>query len=177
MSGPGPQWHVAECLLPGLSRATAEALGRRVRQEIAGPPGSPVCYLGALLMPEDEVLLCLFAGPEAEVRAVSERAGLPFERILTCAAVGWRTAPEMATTGSPPTRGPRRTPRAAHPAPAARTRTHGDTETEGMTMQLHGNAGRRPRRLVIGMTATAALAMALAACSSSGGSTAQVTAT
>ena len=44
-------------------------------------------------------------------------------------------------------------------------------------MQLHGNAGRRPRRLVIGMTATAALAMALAACSSSGGSTVQVTAT
>jgi hypothetical protein len=45
-----------------------------------------------------------------------------------------------------------------------------------MTMQFHGNAGRRPRRLVIGMTATAALAMALAACSSYG-STAQVTAT
>ena len=44
-------------------------------------------------------------------------------------------------------------------------------------MQLHGNAGRRPRRLAIGMTATAALAMTLAACSSSGGSTAQVTAT
>ena len=44
-------------------------------------------------------------------------------------------------------------------------------------MQLHGNAGRRPRRLVIGMTAAAALAMTLAACSSSGGSTAQVTAT
>ena len=43
-------------------------------------------------------------------------------------------------------------------------------------MQLHGNAGRRPRRLVIGMTATAALAMTLAACSSPS-STAQVTAT
>ena len=100
MSGPGPQWHVAECLLPGLSRATAEALGRRVRQEIAGPPGSPVCYLGALLMPEDEVLLCLFAGPEAEVRAVSERAGLPFERILACVGVGWRV-PEMAANESP----------------------------------------------------------------------------
>jgi len=40
-------------------------------------------------MPEDEVLLCLFAGPEAEVRAVSERAGLPFERILACVGVGW----------------------------------------------------------------------------------------
>jgi hypothetical protein len=46
-----------------------------------------------------------------------------------------------------------------------------------MTMQLHGSAGRRPRRLVLGMTATAALAMTLAACSSSGSSTAQVTAT
>ena len=43
-------------------------------------------------------------------------------------------------------------------------------------MQLHGNAGRRPRRLVIGMTATAAMAMTLAACSSPS-STAQVTAT
>src|SRR6266576_2664158 len=91
VTGPGPQWHVAECLLPGLSRATAEALGRRVRQEIAGPRGSQVSYLGSLLMPEDEVLLCLFAGPEAEVRAVSERAGLPFERILACVGVGWRT--------------------------------------------------------------------------------------
>jgi hypothetical protein len=44
-------------------------------------------------------------------------------------------------------------------------------------MQLHGNVGRRPRRLVIGITAMAALAMTLAACSSPGGSTAQVTAT
>src|SRR6516162_6460053 len=90
VTGPEPQWHVAECLLPGLSRVTAEALGHRVRQEIAGPPGSRVWYLGSLLMPEDEVLLCLFAGLEAEVRAVSERAGLPFERILACVAVSWR---------------------------------------------------------------------------------------
>jgi hypothetical protein len=96
VTGPEPLWQVAECLLPGLSRATAEALGRRVRQEIAGLPGSQVSYLGSLLMPEDEVLLCLFAGPEAEVRAVSERAGLPFERILACAGVGWRTGREAA---------------------------------------------------------------------------------
>ena len=98
MSGPEPQWHVAECLLPGLSRATAEALGRRVRQEIAGPPGSPVCYLGALLMPEDEVLLCLFAGTAAEVRALSERAELPFERILRCDGLDWQMPdPEKGT--------------------------------------------------------------------------------
>lgn len=101
MTGPEPQWHLAECLLPGLSRATAEALGRRVRQETAGPPGSQVSYLGSLLMPEDEVLLCLFAGPEAEVRAVSERAGLPFERILACVALGWRTGTGPGRQGAP----------------------------------------------------------------------------
>lgn len=44
-------------------------------------------------------------------------------------------------------------------------------------MQLHGNAGRRPRRLVPGMTATAALAMTLAACSGSGGTATQTAAT
>ena len=92
MTGPDPQWQVAECLLPGLSRATAEALGHRVRQELSSLPGRRVSFLGALLMPEDEVLLCLFDGPEAEVRAVSERAGLPFERILGCVWVGWRAA-------------------------------------------------------------------------------------
>jgi hypothetical protein len=90
VTGPDLQWQVAECLLPGLSRATAESLGHRVRQELAGPPGRPVSFLGSLLMPEDEVLLCLFAGTEAEVRAVSERAGLPFERIIACVGVGWR---------------------------------------------------------------------------------------
>ena len=50
-------------------------------------------FVGSLLMPEDEVLLCLFAGPSAEVAHISERAGLPFERILGCLRIGW-TQPE-----------------------------------------------------------------------------------
>ncbi len=45
-------------------------------------------------MPGDEVLLCLFACSQADVRVVSERAGLPFERILACVAVGWLAGPE-----------------------------------------------------------------------------------
>jgi hypothetical protein len=48
---------------------------------------------------------------------------------------------------------------------------------EGMTMQLHGNAGRRPRQLVLAMGAAAGLAITLAACSGSGGTPAQVTST
>jgi len=34
------------------------------------------------------VLLCLFSGPRADVLAVSERAGLPFERVLSCVGLG-----------------------------------------------------------------------------------------
>jgi hypothetical protein len=81
-------WQVVECLLPGVTTAIAESLAGQVRSELASC-GSPVCYVGSILMPEDEVLLCLFTGPPAEVRALSERAGLPFERILRCVGLGW----------------------------------------------------------------------------------------
>jgi len=81
-----------------MSRAAAEDLGRRVRRVLAGLPGHRVSFLGSLLMPEDEVLLCLFTGPLAEVRAVSERAGIPFERILGCVGVGLWARPDLTTT-------------------------------------------------------------------------------
>ncbi len=85
-------WQIAECLLPGITPTIAEALGDQIRAELARS-GSPVSFIGSLLMPEDEVLLCLFAGPLAEVRTASEGAGLPFERILGCLRFGW-TQPE-----------------------------------------------------------------------------------
>lgn len=88
VTAPGANWQVAECLLPGVDQAAAEALGARLKAELARS-SSPVAFLGSLLMPEDEVLLCLFAGPLAEVRAISERAQLPFERILPCVGLGW----------------------------------------------------------------------------------------
>jgi hypothetical protein len=84
---PKSRWQIAECLLPGVNAALAEELGERIRTELARSR-SPVTFAGSLLMPEDEVLLLLFAGPVAEVRAVSERAGLPFERILGCLRFG-----------------------------------------------------------------------------------------
>lgn len=83
------EWQIAECLLPGLTLLAAEELAGQITAELAGHPRPGVCFLGSLLMPGDEVLLCLFAGPEAEVRAASERAGLPFERILPCVGLGW----------------------------------------------------------------------------------------
>ncbi len=92
-------WHVAECLLPGVTESSAEALAGRVRAELARSAGTRVSFLGALLLPEDEVLLCLFTGGSAEVRQVSERAGVPFERVLACIAVGWRDSGAGDSTG------------------------------------------------------------------------------
>lgn len=89
-SGADATWQVAECMLPGVNQAVAEALSEQVRAVLARSR-SPVAFLGSLLMPEDEVLLCLFAGPLAEVRAISEQAGLPFERILRCVGLSWTT--------------------------------------------------------------------------------------
>lgn len=81
-------WQLAECLLPGLTLSLAEELAQRVRAELAGRPHCGVSFLGSLLMPDDEVLLCLFSGAAEDVRAVSERAGLPFERVLACVGIG-----------------------------------------------------------------------------------------
>jgi|SRR5579872_2995481 len=80
--------HLAECLVPGMTSVVAATLGDQVRSELARS-NSPVSFLGSLLIPEDEVLLCLFTGPHTEVRALSERAGLPFERVVRCVGVGW----------------------------------------------------------------------------------------
>lgn len=85
--------HLAECLVPGMTTVVAASLGDQVKTELARS-GSPVSFLGSLLIPEDEVLLCLFAGPLTEVRALSERAGLPFERVLRCVGVGWTNPDE-----------------------------------------------------------------------------------
>jgi hypothetical protein len=87
------EWQIAECLLPGLTLPVAEDLARRVKAALASRPRTGVSFLGSLLMPGDEVLMCLFSGPPADVRAVSERAGLPFERILGCVGVGWPAGP------------------------------------------------------------------------------------
>lgn len=83
-----PSWQLAECLLPGLTLPTAAALAQRIEAELAVHPDCGVAFLGSLLIPGDEVLLCLFSGSQAAVRAVSDRAGLPYERILGCVAAG-----------------------------------------------------------------------------------------
>jgi len=91
--GARPGWQLAECLSPGLTLTAARELDQRIRAELTRQPASGVHLVGSVYMPEDEVLLVLFRGPHATVRAVSERAGLPFDRIVACAGIGWRDYP------------------------------------------------------------------------------------
>lgn len=83
--------YLAECFWPGVSAGELQALDERAHVSAAGvsAEGRPVRYLGSLLMREDEVVLCLFAGAHAAVQEAAERAEIPFERILETAHAPW----------------------------------------------------------------------------------------
>ena len=75
--------HVVECFWSGVREEDLPAIDRRIRAAAAQVvAGERVRYLGCLLILDDEVVLCLFEGPIATVREVTQRAGVPFERIL-----------------------------------------------------------------------------------------------
>ena len=83
--------YVAECFWPGVDESAVRALDARAARSAAELTrgGTPVRYLGSLLMREDEVLLCLFEGELAPVRRAAEEARVPFERILEAAGSPW----------------------------------------------------------------------------------------
>jgi hypothetical protein len=81
-----PCGFIAECFWPDVSEADLDALDRRVA-EVA--TGLDVRYLGSILLREDEVVPCQFDGAAEAVRAVAERAHVPFERILHAARSPW----------------------------------------------------------------------------------------
>ena len=92
--------YLAECFWPGVREPELEALDERARASAArvSAAGRPVRYLGSLLMREDEVVLCLFAGAYAAVLDVAERAEIPFARILETAHSPWAAQERGSTT-------------------------------------------------------------------------------
>ena len=81
----GERAYLVECYSPGVRSDDVESAAARTAsacvQLRAG--GVYVEYGGAILVPGDEVVLHLFSSDsEAAVRAASEQAALPFERIL-----------------------------------------------------------------------------------------------
>jgi hypothetical protein len=87
--------YVAECFWSGVRDDDLRDLDRRIEDGVAelSANGESIRYVGSLLIVDDEVVLCLFEGPIATVRRVTERAGVPFGRILQSTAVPWSNRP------------------------------------------------------------------------------------
>jgi hypothetical protein len=83
--------YVVECLWPDVHESDLRALDMRATAEAdrLSAAGTPVSYLGSLLMREDEVVLCLFEGGLEAIRAAVEAAEVPFDRILEAARSPW----------------------------------------------------------------------------------------
>lgn len=90
---------VVECFVPGVRVADVTSAARRAvaASEELRTGGASVTYGGAILVPDDEVVLHLFHSDSARtVRAASERAALGFERIVeTFHAAGDGRAAEL----------------------------------------------------------------------------------
>ena len=76
--------YLVECFWPGVTSETLALAARRVQASASAlrQQGGDVIFLGSILVPADESVFCLFDGVEADVRAASEQAGIPFERVL-----------------------------------------------------------------------------------------------
>jgi hypothetical protein len=85
VSGSGEaKTYVVECYWPGVSEdklATATRRAEKAASELRRH-GRDLRFLGSILVLAEETVFCLFDGLEGDVRAVSERTGVPFERVL-----------------------------------------------------------------------------------------------
>ena len=84
MGTDAPGTYLVECYWPAITRdqhAAAAGRARAAAGEARGV-GRQLQFLGSILIPADETVFSLFAGCEDDVRAASQRAGLPFERVL-----------------------------------------------------------------------------------------------
>jgi len=74
--------YLVECFWPGVTRAEVEAANTRARAAVRGHRGDSLRFVGALLVPGDEVVWFQFsAGSSDEVVRTSLEAKLPFDRI------------------------------------------------------------------------------------------------
>ena len=73
---------------PDSLRAVAARLAAGARR--MSPEGTPVRYVSTIFLPGDETCLHVFeADSEADVLAVTRRAGIEIDRIVPAEQVGW----------------------------------------------------------------------------------------
>jgi hypothetical protein len=93
MSGDvGQASYLVECYWPGVSAVELAAVAGRA-QEAARElrrQGRELRFLSSILIPSDETIFCFFEGDEADVRLASERAGVPYERVLESVRIDGR---------------------------------------------------------------------------------------
>ena len=93
----GAMFYAAKCFWPGVSPNQLEEVGNRAGRaaRTRRAQGRRAAYLGAVLFPDDDLVLCLFdAGSPAAVKRASEEAGIPCERVMTTV---WLAPPQSAT--------------------------------------------------------------------------------
>ena len=92
--------YLVECYWPGVSEEKLALASQRVRRAAYGlrRHGRELRFRGSILVPADETVFCLFDGVEADVRAVSEEAGMPFERVLESLRIDGRQRKERSET-------------------------------------------------------------------------------
>jgi hypothetical protein len=88
--------YTAKCYWPGITATEFARRGAFGLSRASGALGGEgAAYRGSLLLPQDDLVLCLIEGPTLhEVRSMTSRAGLPCERIMESA---WLTP---ATAGA-----------------------------------------------------------------------------
>jgi hypothetical protein len=73
--------YTAKCFWPGVTEDELRLAVTRAGSETGERP--PASFQGALYLPGDELVLCLFdSASRASVKRASERAGLPCERVI-----------------------------------------------------------------------------------------------
>jgi hypothetical protein len=87
--------YLVECYWPGVNEQKLGVTVGRARSaaDELRRQGRDLRFVGSILVPADETVFWLFDGDEADVRAVSEQAGLAFERVLESLRMGgteWR---------------------------------------------------------------------------------------
>ena len=78
--------YAAKCYWPGVTEADLDRVAGRAALATGT---SPVSYLGSLLFPADDLVLCMFSGPSrAAVIQASDQLGIPSERLMDAAWLG-----------------------------------------------------------------------------------------
>jgi hypothetical protein len=77
--------YAAKCFWPRVTLAELDEASGRARRDAGASRrrGRTAVYLGSVLFPHDELVLCLFdAVSPASVQRASDQAGLPCERVM-----------------------------------------------------------------------------------------------